>query len=395
MIKTDFSGIQLPLLGLGTMRFPLRQGSTDPADVDIDKTREIIKAAMAGGVNYFDTAYPYHGSISETLLGEILSEFPRDSYLLATKFPGHQILSEYDPSAIFEEQLRKCKVEYFDFYLLHNVYENSYSTYTDERWGIIDYFLKMKREGKIRYLGFSTHGGVRFLEDFLLEYGKIMDFCQIQLNYVDWSLQDAKTKCELLKNHKIPVFVMEPVRGGKLSQLPAEDMAVLSSYRPEWSSSEWAFRWLQGIDNIKVILSGMSSMDQLLENINTFSERATLSVAENEALYRIADKMKTTVPCTSCRYCTDNCPMGIDIPEMLSSYNEICFSPSFNIGMRMDAVPVGKRAVDCIECGQCVRMCPQRIDIPKALKDFGVRLEGLPKWADICRERELAAKRNK
>ena len=392
MITTDFKDKKLPLLGLGAMRFPLKENSTDPSAVDIEKTREIIKYAMDNGVNYFDTAYPYHGSQSEIIVGSILSDFPRESYYIATKYPGHQILSSYDPKAIFEEQLKKCKTDYFDFYLLHNIYENSIKTYTDKRWGIIDYFIKQKELGRIKHLGFSTHGGCIFLRDFLKEYGSCMEFCQIQLNYVDWSLQDAKTKCEILNEYNIPIWVMEPVRGGKLAGLTAEDTKTLVQLNNERTPAEWAFRWLQGIDNVKVILSGMSSLEQIKENVKTFAERITLTDTECKALYSIADKLKTTVPCTACGYCIEGCPNGINIPDMLASYNEICFSPSFNIGMRMDAVPVGKRAIDCISCNKCSKICPQSIDIPSALKEFVKRLETLPKWADICKQRELAAR---
>lgn len=395
MIKVDFKDKKLPMLGLGTMRFPLIEGSANPADIDIKKTEEIIDLAMSCGVNYFDTAYPYHGSQSEIVLGKLLAKYPRDSYFLATKFPGHQILSTYDPKAVFEDQLKKCNVEYFDFYLLHNVYENSINTYTDPKWGIIDYFVQQKREGRIKHLGFSTHSEAGFLEKFLEKYGDIMEFCQIQLNYLDWTLQDAKRKCEILAKHNIPVWVMEPVRGGKLANLSVEDTALLRSVNSERTNAEWAFRWLQGIDNVAVILSGMTTLDQLKENICTFSEIKKLNEEELRALETIAEKMKNTVPCTSCRYCTEGCPMEINIPEMLANYNEICFAPTFNIGMRMDAVPVGKRAADCIGCNQCTSICPQGIDIPAALADFVVRLDKLPKWADICRERELAAKKAK
>ncbi|MBE6587271.1 MAG: oxidoreductase [Ruminococcaceae bacterium] len=392
MITVDFKGKKLPLLGLGTMRFPLIEGSTDAKDIDVEKTAELIDTAMSAGVNYFDTAYPYHASQSEIVLGKLLSKYPRGSYYLATKFPGHQILSSYDPASVFEDQLRKCSVDYFDFYLLHNVYENSIDTYNDPKWGIIDYFVKQKREGRIKHLGFSSHGGVELLRRFLDQHGDNMEFCQIQLNYLDWTLQDAKEKCRLLDEYNIPIWVMEPVRGGKLATLREEDTRSLMEIHPDWSSAEWAFRWLQGVDNVKMILSGMTTVDQLRENINTFSNYQKLTNYEQQALYKIADKMRDTVPCTACRYCTEGCPQGIDIPEMLANYNEICFSPSFNIGMRMDAVPEGRRAQDCIGCNRCTSVCPQKIDIPSALSDFTVRLEKLPKWADICREREKAAK---
>jgi len=390
----DFKGKKLPRLGLGTMRFPLIEGSTDAGDIDIVKVSEMIDYAISNGINYFDTAYPYHASQSEIVLGKLLAKYPRESYYLATKFPGHQILSSYDPRAVFEDQLRKCNVEYFDFYLLHNVYENSIHIYNDEKWGIIDYFVKMKKEGKIKHLGFSSHGGYELLKSFLSQHGDKMEFCQLQLNYVDWSLQNGKAKCELLAEYGIPVWVMEPVRGGKLAKLSESDMAPLKAIDSDRSAAEWAFRWLLGIDNVGVILSGMSNMSQLEENTRVFSEDVPLDDAEISELYKIADRMKTKVPCTACRYCTDGCPQGIDIPEMLALYNEICMSPSFNIGMRVDAVKDGCKPSDCISCGNCTQICPQGINIPAALKDFSERLEKLPKWADICKAREEAAKKS-
>lgn len=203
MIYTDFHGEKLSLLGFGTMRLPLVPGG-GPADIDEKTTADMVRYAMDHGVNYFDTAYPYHGGMSERVIGRVLKDYDRQSFYLATKYPGHQISDSYDPAAIFEEQLQKCGVEYFDFYLLHNVYEKSIETYTDPRWGIIDYFLEQKKNGRIRHLGFSSHGGVELLESFLSRYGKDMEFCQIQLNYLDWTMQDAKAKCELLRRYSIP-----------------------------------------------------------------------------------------------------------------------------------------------------------------------------------------------
>lgn len=207
------------MLGFGTMRLPtLPDGTIDEAQV-----KEMTAYAMAHGVNYFDTAYPYHSGDSERVIGRVLKEYPRESWYLATKFPGHQIAETYDPKAIFEEQLEKCGVDYFDFYLLHNVYENSLSTYFDERWGILDYFREQKRLGRIKHLGFSCHGGVDTLRTFLDRCGQDMEFCQIQLNYLDWTLQNAREKYELLTQRGIPVWVMEPVRGGRLCQLSPEE----------------------------------------------------------------------------------------------------------------------------------------------------------------------------
>lgn len=389
MIYSKFQEKQLSLLGFGTMRLPVNEnGSIDEAQV-----KEMVDYAIKHGVNYFDTAYPYHSGESERVIGRVLSEYPRDSYYLATKYPGHQISSHYDPAAIFEEQLEKCGVDYFDFYLLHNVYENSITTYLDPKWGIIDYFKEQKRLGRIKHLGFSSHAQLEGLQTFLDTCGEDMEFCQIQLNYLDWTLQDAKAKYDLLTERNIPVWVMEPVRGGKLAKLNDEEEKKLKAARPEETIPAWGFRFLQGLPNVKMVLSGMSNMEQMQDNIKTFSESRPLSEEETSMLLNIAEGMKDSVPCTACRYCCDGCPMGLDIPSLLSGYNEIRFSPAVNVAMRIEALPEEKRPSACIGCGKCARICPQSIDIPKAMEEFSKALDKLPSWAEICRQRDEAAKK--
>ena len=320
MLYRNFQDLSLFRLGFGTMRLPTVDGAVDEAAVFA-----MTDYALAHGINYFDTAYPYHGGESERVIGRALARHPRDSFYLATKYPGHQISSRYDPAATFEEQLDKCGVEYFDFYLLHNVYENSIKIYLDPQWKILDYFLEQKRLGRIRHLGFSSHGGVPLLRDFLDRTGDAMEFCQIQLNYLDWTLQSAKEKYDLLTERGLPVWVMEPVRGGRLANLSDAEAAKLRALRSEESPAAWCFRWLQSLPNVAVILSGMSHLDQMKENVDTFSEERSLSPAEEAALMALAEGMKNSVPCTACRYCCDGCPQGLDIPELLSMYNQMRF----------------------------------------------------------------------
>lgn len=390
MIYKDFQNKNLSLLGFGTMRLPV----DSDGNIDENQVREMTKYAITHGVNYFDTAYPYHNGDSERVIGRILSEYPRDSYYLATKYPGHQILSTgYNPAEIFEEQLKKCGVEYFDFYLLHNVYEKSIETYTDPKWGIIDYFKEQKKLGRIKHLGFSCHAQTEGLRTFLDAYGKDMEFCQIQLNYLDWTLQDAKGKYELLTEHGIPVWVMEPVRGGKLANLKEQDAAILTNLRPDESVAAWGFRFLQGLSNVKMILSGMSDMKQMIDNVKTFSEQKPLSTQEEKTLLEIAEGMKNSIPCTACRYCCDGCPMELDIPMLLAAYNELRFSPAVNVSMRIEFMEENKKPSACIACGKCAQICPQNIDIPGAMKDFSEKLSKLPSWAEICKQREAAAKK--
>jgi len=392
MMTNDFHSKQLSRLGFGTMRLPANaDGSIDEAQV-----AEMTAYAIAHGVNYFDTAYPYHGGESERVIGRVLGKYPRDNYYLATKYPGHQILSNgYNPAEIFEEQLKKCGVEYFDFYLLHNVYEKSMEVYLDPQWGIVDYFKEQKRLGRIKHLGFSCHAETKGLKEFLDERGEDMEFCQIQLNYLDWTLQDAKGKYDLLTKWGIPVWVMEPVRGGRLAKLSDVEEAKLKALRPNDSIASWGFRFLQGLPNVKMVLSGMSNMEQMMDNVKTFSEDKPLSEEETDVLLDIAEGMKDSIPCTACRYCCDGCPAGLDIPGLISTYNEIRFSPAVNVAMRIEFMPEDKKPTACIGCGQCTQMCPQNINVPGALKDFAEKLSKLPSWAEICRQREAAANKNK
>ena len=391
MIYTDFQGKKLSLLGFGTMRLPtLADGSIDQQQVET-----MVNIAMDSGVNYFDTAVPYHNGTSEVAIGKALSQYPRESWYLADKFPGHQIASSYDPKAVFEEQLEKCGVEYFDFYLLHNVYEKSIKTYLDPRWGIIDYFKEQKRLGRIKHLGFSTHGRLDNLREVLDLIGEDMEFCQIQLNWLDWTLQEAREKVALLNEWNIPVWVMEPLRGGKLCALDAASEARLKALRPEESVTGWSFRYQQSIPGVQMVLSGMSNIQQMQENVATFAERKPLSEGEVQTLLDIAEGLKDSIPCTACRYCTPHCPKGLDIPMLLATYNELKVEAALNIGMRMEALPEDKQPAMCISCGKCARMCPQNIDIPQELKGLVAKVASMPKWADVCRQREEIARKMK
>lgn len=389
MIFSEFQNDTLSLLGLGCMRLP----TLENGKIDEEKTALMVSIAIENGVNYFDTAYPYHNGESELVIGKILANYPRESFYLADKFPGHQISSSYDPATVFEDQLKKCRVDYFDYYLLHNVYENSLPVYKDEKWGIIDYFVDQKRKGRIKHLGFSTHGSLETMKEFLDEYSGVMEFCQIQLNYLDWTLQNAKEKCDLLASYGIPVWVMEPVRGGKLANLSESDAQTLKSLRPDESVAAWAFRFLQDIPNVKMILSGMSNTEQLNDNLKTFKYARPLTESEEQALLTIAEGLKNSVPCTACRYCVDGCPQGIDIPRMLEFYNEMRIAPTTNITMRIDAYPESSQPQSCIECQSCVNICPQSINIPEYLKDLVAISKKLPSWESISKQREEAAKR--
>lgn len=393
MITKKFNNLQLSQLGFGTMRLPLLDNVS--GKVDDELVNNMVQYAVSNGVNYFDTAYPYHNGESEKIIGRVLKQYDRESYYLATKYPGHQISNSYNPADIFEEQLEKCGVDYFDFYLLHNVYENSIQTYLDSRWSIVDYFVEQKKKGRIKHLGFSCHGSVEIMKEFLDKYGDVMEFCQIQLNYLDWTLQDAKAKYDLLTERNIPIWVMEPVRGGRLASLSPEETLILQEKRPGASMASWAFLWLQTLPNVTMILSGMSNMEQVEDNLKTFSSEKPLHQDEIDFLMEIAEGMKNSLPCTACRYCTSDCPIGLDIPTLISYYNEVRFSNGFNVGMRIDALPLEKRPSACIACGKCKSICPQSIDIPQAMQEFAAALAKMPSWEEICRQREETAEKQK
>lgn len=377
MIYRDFQDVKLSALGMGAMRLPVVDG--DDSKIDEAAAFAMVDEAMARGVNYYDTAWGYHNGNSELVMGKALARHPREKFYLATKFPGYDLSNMGKVEEIFEKQLEKCQVEYFDFYLFHNVCEMNIDAYLDPKYGTYDYLLAQKKNGRIRHLGFSAHGDYDVMKRFLEAYGKDMEFCQIQLNYLDWDFQDAKRKVELLNQWNIPVWVMEPLRGGKLASLAPEDEAKLKALRPDEGIPAWAFRYLQSIPSVVVTLSGVSNMEQMKENIATFETDKPLNETELETLHAIAQGMvkKIVLPCTACHYCTSHCPQGLDIPNLLSLYNEHCFTQGgFIAPMALSAIPADKQPSACIGCRSCEAVCPQGIKISEAMADFTAKLGG-------------------
>lgn len=376
MIYRDFQNLKLSALGMGCMRLPLCEGNN--SDIDIDATKKMVSYAFEKGINYFDTAWGYHDGNSETVLGGILKEYPRDSFYLASKFPGYDLNNIDKVEEIFEEQLKKCQVDYFDFYLFHNVCELNIDYYLDPKYNILDYLLEQKKNGRIRHLGFSTHGTLDTMKRFLDAYGEHMEFCQIQLNWLDWTMQNAKAKVELLNTYNLPIWVMEPVRGGKLASLKPEYESQLKSMRPEATVAEWAFRFLQTFPEVTVTLSGMSNFEQLKENIATYETGNPLNEAETKSLFDMAKAMtsKGTLPCTACRYCTSHCPMELDIPWLIELYNEHSYSGGgFLAPMAIDSLPEDKKPSACLSCRACEAVCPQNIKISEMMSDFVEKLK--------------------
>ncbi|MBQ9784802.1 MAG: aldo/keto reductase [Clostridia bacterium] len=370
MIYKQFKGLSLSALGFGCMRLPVIDG--DSARIDEEKTREMVAYAMQKGINYYDTAWGYHGGMSETVMGKVLRDYPRDSFYLASKFPGYELDNHGKIAEIFPRQLEKCQVEYFDFYLIHSVTEANIERYLDPQYGTLAYVLEQKSQGRIRHLGFSFHGNAEVMRRFLEVYGDYMEFGQLQLNWLDWSFQDAKTMVAMLKERGIPVWVMEPVRGGSLATLTPEQESTLKALRPEAGAVEWAFRFLQTIPEVTVTLSGMSNFDQLRENIETFSTEQPLNDAEWGTLMRFAEEKRgsKTLACTACRYCVDYCPKGLNIPYLISLYNETVYSGGTIITRRgIAALKEDRRPAACIGCGACVEVCPQGIKIPDMMRE--------------------------
>ena len=376
MIYHLFQSIRLSNLGMGCMRLPFRERYED---VDVDLVREMVKYAMEQGVNYYDTAWGYHGGNSETVMGEVLSDYPRESYYLATKFPGYDLANMKKISEIFEKQLEKLRTDHVDFYLFHNVCESNVDAYLDPGYGLMAFMKEQKKNGRIGHIGFSCHGDLPVLKRFLDAYGEDLEFCQLQINYLDWICQSTKEKVDMLHEYGIPVWVMEPLRGGKLVNLGEEYMNALRALRPDVGAVDWAFRFLQSIPGVTVILSGMSDMEQLRDNIRIFSCDENLSGRETEALLSISSEMlsKKTLACTSCRYCTEYCPQGLDIPRLISIYNRRALTGNaFSAPKELEEIDREKWPTACLGCRSCERVCPQGIKISDAMADFVEKLKG-------------------
>lgn len=391
MYYKDFRGLKLSGLGFGCMRFAM-----DPATGEIDqqKVNEMFDLAISHGVNYFDTAYPYLEGKSELAVAEALKRYPRDSYYLADKFPGHSLPGPVDNIALFNISLQKCGTDYFDFYLLHNITEWSVKIYESEEYHIIPDIIKMKEEGKIRHLGFSFHGGPELLEELLNKYEGVFEFVQIQCNYLDWTLQNARRKYEIITEHGLGVWIMEPCRGGKLAVLSEENSAKLKKFDPEASDASYAFRFLQGLDNVRMILSGMNEVFQVEDNLKTFEKHNPVSEEEKQVLFEIAESLKKGVPCTGCRYCCAGCPMELNIPYLLECYNDFKYATTASPSMRIDGLDDDKKPANCIACGQCAHACPQGIDVPAALAELAELYEKSPKWSETAKGRHESIKRD-
>lgn len=374
MIYNKFKELSLSMLGMGGMRFPTNPDGT----VDLSATTKLFDLCIERGINYFDTAWFYHNGMSEEVVGKILSRYPRDSYYLATKMPWYDFEGESGMKALFEKQFERTGMEYFDFYLIHNVSDMTYPVYTDPALRIPEFLHEKHKEGRFRYFGFSTHASNPTLEKFLDTYGEMFEFCQMQLNWLDFTLQDAKGKVEILRKRGLPIWVMEPLRGGRLASLAPEDEAVLKALRPDESIGGWGFRFLQSIPEVTLVLSGMQTAAIIEDNARTFSEKKPLSKTEWDALLSVADRLlsKGTLTCTECKYCMGECPKQLAIPKLLSVYSNTCLMGSAPDRARL-VKKFGEEGLPaaCIGCRACEAKCPQEIKISEILADFAEALK--------------------
>lgn len=380
MIIRQFKDTDISLYGMGCMRLP-KTDAADDKSIDEAAAFAMVDYAYGNGVNYFDTAYGYHGGMSEVVMGKALSRYERDTFTLATKFPGYDANNWGKHEEIFKTQLERLQTSYVDMYLIHNVCESNIDAYLDSsKYGDVEYFINLRNQGeKIRHLGFSVHGSLEVMQRFLDKYGQDMEFVQIQLNFIDYKFQDAKAKLELARKYNLPVIVMEPLRGGSLVKASDAEAAKLDAARPGTNIIEWSLRYLQGFDEVFTILNGASTMEQLKENIGYFCDEAPLSADELKVLQEIADGRLDCgiAPCTACHYCVEHCPVGLDIPYLLDLFNEHKFTGGgWRAPMLLGAMDQNKLPKCCVACGACAQVCPQSIDIPQMLAEFSKMLDG-------------------
>ena len=355
-------------LGFGLMRLPKdKQGQ-----IKLDEVQRMVDSYMERGFNYFDTAYVYEGS-EEAIRQTLVEKYPRDVYTLADKLPAWKLTCQEDVERIFQESLNRTGVDYFDFYLLHSVEKSHYPTY--EKYQCFDFIQEMKKQGKIKYMGFSFHDDADFLDKVLTEHPEI-DFVQLQLNYLDWENEviQSRRNYEVARKHHKPIIVMEPIKGGTLASFSDDIERIYKDYAPQKSIASWALRYVASLDGVMTILSGMSNAQQMNDNLDTMTHFEKINNEEAKLIKQVTDQVLSypTIPCTKCRYCTPGCPMHIQIPDLFTAYNS---AKMYGENRRYDTYYKDHSTGDyqpakaCIACGQCESVCPQHLEIISLLKE--------------------------
>ncbi|WP_459537372.1 aldo/keto reductase [Methanobrevibacter sp.] len=369
-------------LGMGMMRLPLLD-ENDQKSVDMNQVNEMVDAYMASGFNHFDTAFVYHEGMSEIAFKKaVVERYPRDSFKIATKMPLFIITEESQLEPIFSQQLENCGVDYFDYYMLHNV-----SGFTENAWKNVDLFSfiqSKKEEGFIKHIGLSTHGNAEFLEELLFEHPEI-EFVLLQINYLDWEDEGIQSRecLEVARKYGKEVMIMEPYKGGFLADVPEEAEKIMKEHNPDKSVVSWAMRFVANLDDVSVVLTGASNLEQLESNISEIKNAPPLSDEELEIIKEVSEIINSniTVDCTTCRYCVDVCSEEIDIAKVFDLYNkhnmlEIDdWTPFGNAYLNYTKLSGVGIASDCIECELCIEECPQSINIPEVLKDVAKTFE--------------------
>lgn len=355
-------------LGFGLMRLP----KDDNGVILLDQVQAMVDAFMEKGFTYFDTAYAYAGS-EEAMRKALVERYPRDSFTIADKLPAWKLKSEDDVERIFNESLQLSGVDYFDFYLLHSIEKSHYPTY--EKYHCFEFVSEMKKQGKIKNIGFSFHDDAQFLDKVLTEHPEI-DFIQLQLNYLDWEngVIQSRKNYEIAKKHNKPIVVMEPVKGGTLAAFPKNIEKIYKAYNPNASIASWALRYIASLDGVMTVLSGMSNEEQMNDNLSTMSNFIKMNDEELELVRKVTSEVLSfpTIPCTGCRYCVPGCPMKIQIPDLFTAYNS---AKTYGENRRYDTYYKDHSQGDnhpasaCIECGQCESVCPQHLEIISLLKE--------------------------